>query len=180
MVLLAHICGFSGAGKTTLGLKIKNLYPHLVVKDIDELFREGDPDDYSERKVMLQYRIYEYISTIPEEKNIVLIGTGCVNAVPEEFITISPVHKIWLDTSLEESCTRSMIRQIDHLYENTDYIIDMMKGMTISEINEYNNGYFNYQTKMACWGPLKEIAISSNYISMNEYNILAIMDEYID
>lgn len=175
MNLYAHICGFSGAGKTTLGEKIKVLHPSLEMKDIDDFFFDEDTDDYAERKILIEGRISEYILSVSPDKKIVLVGTGCVNAVPEEFIAISPRHKIWFDISLEESCTRAIRRQIEYMYENREEIIEMMKEMTLFEINEYHNRYMNYQTRMMCWGPLKDIAMMYGYNVMNEEGILGLM-----
>ena len=40
--VLAHIAGPSGSGKSTLLLRLKHLYPTLVVKDLDEFDDEAE------------------------------------------------------------------------------------------------------------------------------------------
>jgi len=39
-MLLAHIVGPTGSGKTTLGSKIKRIYPFILIKDIDDINRD--------------------------------------------------------------------------------------------------------------------------------------------
>ena len=44
--VIAHIAGPTGSGKTTLGGRLKDKYPFILVKDIDEIYR----DCYTVRK----------------------------------------------------------------------------------------------------------------------------------
>ena len=40
-IILGHIAGPTGSGKTTIGNAIKNKYPYILVKDLDDLFLES-------------------------------------------------------------------------------------------------------------------------------------------
>lgn len=181
MSLFAHICGFSGAGKTTLGEKISTTYPSLRVKDIDDFFYEEDDEDlsYNERREMVSERICSYIDSVEDDTKIILIGTGCINTVDEEFPYLYATHKIWLDVSIEESCSRSIKRQIDLMYNNKDSILDMMRDMTLHEINDYMNSYMNYQTKISYWWPLRDIAKRREYKDMSEEEIIRVIGDAI-
>lgn len=181
MSLYMHICGFSGAGKTTLGERIKNMgVNNLEIKDIDDFFYDDDNENMSneERKNLTEKRINEYTKTVnsinPSYK-IILVGTGCINTVVEEFISINPIYKVWLDVSIEESSKRRIKRQIDWMHDHKDEIINMMDSLSLGEINEYLNGYLNYKTSIICWAPLKDIAMVYNYKIMSGDSIMELI-----
>ena len=50
---MGHIAGPTGSGKTTISNAIKNKYPYILVKDLDDLFLESPtyfPKEYLELK----------------------------------------------------------------------------------------------------------------------------------
>jgi len=162
-----HICGYSGSGKTSLGNLIREKYRDFVaVKDLD---------DFLLNNVSMELRVKEYIERMPN-KIIIFIGTTCNNPTPQEFVNIPAKHHVWLDTSLEESCTRALIRQFDWSAENKIELIEMFKNMTIDETREHLNTFYNYQARIVHWQPLFDICMGKNYRVFTSSQIIELID----
>ena len=119
MSVIAHISGPSGSGKTTIGEKIKQLYPTLLVQDLDdmdeiahaELFKNKSKRDFTDNDIKIlagrrQQLLDSYIK-MNKNKKIVLVGHHT------EGNTILDVHtdnKWMLNTAPFTSAYRAYIR----------------------------------------------------------------------
>jgi adenylate kinase family enzyme len=61
--VLAHISGASGSGKTTLGQRLSNIYPNVIVKDLDE-FDDEAVEALGWQQIKKKYYTNEMISKL--------------------------------------------------------------------------------------------------------------------
>jgi len=117
--VLAHIAGPSGSGKTTLGEQLKQLYPILLVQDLDEmdelaadeLFKGKSKKEYTDDNIELlaqrrQQLLDSYVKD-NKDKDIVLVGH---HTEGNTVLNIHTNNKWMLDTPPLTSAYRAYLR----------------------------------------------------------------------
>jgi uridine kinase len=172
---MMHISGFPGSGKTTLGNKINNTYN---VKDIDDFLFQLDYHHINpkEIKTIIENNMKEYISL--SSRPVVFVGFAGLypEIMGDNYPMINVKYKVWLDVDLEESCTRAIKRQFNHIYHNLENIIISHKNVSGQKIDEYFHNYCNYQTRKERWKNLKNIFQNHSYIPMDEFQIMELLN----
>jgi len=171
-----HICGFSGSGKTTLGNTLKTIFgDKIIVQDLDNFLVENYELTCTERRQQVEANIKKYIDTLGNDKKIILVGTGCINTVDEEFIDIDVLHRIWLDVSAAQSSRQGILRQLEWMYNNKEEIVDGMVSSNLEDVNDYLNAYCNYHTRILHWNPLYNVCKNRKYRDITEKDIIDIV-----
>ena len=169
-----HINGYSGAGKTTLGQKLKLIFKNkIVITDLDDLLPNCDMNlSSSEEKIYMEHSINQYLSTVGNQI-VILIGTACNETNIESYPAINAEHLIWYDVSLDEATKRALNRQIDWITNNREKFINKTKNMSLKESQDYLMHYYNYHQRIIDWAPLYEICEKLNYKKTSEDLIIS-------
>lgn len=165
--LIIHICGPSGAGKTTLGNKLKISFGEdIIVKDFDNLHREFVEKEYGGRIKMIDKKKYQaWIDKFISEQTKTIILTG-LNHMPwwhkNHYYTTHAQHKYYinLDSNIifKQKCKRfitdvfcdnqeSLLKELEE--NNKEYIKDINRAIngecnldeTIKMNNMWNRDY---------------------------------------
>ena len=172
--VIAHIAGPTGSGKTTLGGRLKDKYPFILVKDIDEIYRdlpaifrkayigsENKKDFYGK---YLAKGINKFVS---DNKNslIIFVGFNGFNNSSESFkniqyIDINAKNNFYIDISVEENLKRRFNRAVNNLNSKRDFYFDKIKN-----VKPFNIDFKRWTKK------IKSNDVS--YYKKNQYKFLA-------
>ncbi|MES2623239.1 MAG: AAA family ATPase [Patescibacteria group bacterium] len=119
MTLICHIAGPSGSGKTTLLKKIKELYPAVITKDLDEFDdeivrnpiskKEWTAEDFLKNKQDQQQLINDFLE-VHNEDFVVFAG---FHTEDNHVLHIPTDNKFLLDTDVNESMRRMHARNME-------------------------------------------------------------------
>ena len=138
--VIAHIAGPTGSGKTTLGNKLKDKFPYILVKDIDEIYRNLPATflkEYIKSKnkkkfygKFLKLGLDKFIS---DNKNSLIIFVG-FNGFSESFKNITYIdtyakNNFYIDISVEENLKRRFDRAINNLNSKRDLYFKKIKNI---------------------------------------------------
>lgn len=119
MSVIAHIAGPSGAGKTTIGEKLKHLYPQLLVRDLDEIDEiahaelfDNKPkkyftDDDIRKLARRRQQLLDLYIKENKNKDIVLVG---IHTEGETVLNVYTDNKWMLNTLPFTSAYRAYLR----------------------------------------------------------------------
>jgi adenylate kinase family enzyme len=179
-MLIAHISGYCGAGKTFIGKLIDTEYDNITVKDTDDFLLELDYKNMTSNEIhkkMLD-KMNKYLRD-NFYKNIIFVGIGNFNM--NESNGMYPVIKcdnlIWLDTSLEISTRRALQRQIKWTFNNINSFIDKQKNSTFEESIKYLATHYDYHTRKDNWSGLEEVFVRKGFVPMGYDKILKLFKE---
>ena len=162
--LIIHICGASGAGKTTLGNKLQEKYGNkIVVKDIDELRANFIKEHYGNKnwKIIDKDAYQNYIDNYIDKINKPLIFVG-LNHMPwwhkNLYYNMHSTHNFFIQldnpTIIKQKCTRYLTEELTNITKDkiamNDMIHNSKKFISIitnnvkrecnaAEIIQYNN-----------------------------------------
>jgi len=153
MVILAHIAGPTGSGKTTLGKKIKKKFPDIIVQDLDDIYQNLPllyPKEYKKvqdnkikRKKFYQKYIkrgYNKFLKKFKNSNIIFVGTNATS-IKDDFsdqvyYDIDSKYKYFIDIDQDIILRRRFNRHIKFMLDNLDiyYNKAIKKGKLIIDI----------------------------------------------
>ena len=119
--LIIHISGPSGAGKTTLGNKLKTKYnDKIIVKDIDDLRSEFMKEHYGNKEwdVIDKDAYQQYIDNFINKQDKPLIFVGLNHMPwwhPDLYYDMHSTHKFYIDISNENVIKQKCIRYLNKL-----------------------------------------------------------------
>ena len=166
MQIFAHISGPTGSGKTTLGKLLKDTYPNIIIKDLDDFYRESikTSEDSTNKK-----RLYKIISKKindfckkNKESNIIFVGANAVSTKKDfsdtSYYDINAKYKYFIDIEMDIILERRFKRHIQYMNDNIDHYFDkiMKRGQLIIDLNmwkkkikePYNSGYYKKNNYM--------------------------------
>lgn len=153
--VLAHISGFPGSGKSTLGKELKSL--GYEVKDLDDFL-----DSKTTQKTM-ESKIRKWINKTKTKKQIIFVGTGCLE--PDQAPNIEAENLIWLNVSIEQSSQQAVQRQLEWLCEHHKEFLTMAKKQSLDNFTEYLENYYNPKKRSQDWSGLFKMCKSMGYTS---------------
>jgi adenylate kinase family enzyme len=128
--MIIHICGPSGAGKTTLGNKLKSKFGNkIVVKDFDDLRREFINLKFGNKKIVWDSVAYQkYINDFVNKQKKTLIWTG-LNHMPwwnkKLYYNTHANHKFYIKLDSETIFKQKCSRYINDVFvDNQNKLID--------------------------------------------------------
>jgi len=121
--LLIHISGPQGAGKTTLGSKLKKKYnDKIYFKDMDDIYYKfNNQDKIKDYQQFINYIIKKY-----NDKPLIIAGLTAercqedMNDEDETFFTIDTQYKYLIDIGETDILRQRFLRQVSRLYERKD------------------------------------------------------------
>ena len=123
MLIIIHISGNQGSGKTTLGNKLKAILGNkVIIKDFDELYGEFK----NTKKRSYQKYIYDFIKS-HRNKNIIFTGLDadiCLGSgESNNYYDMKADYKYYIDIDENIILKQKFLRQVDKLYERKDWFI---------------------------------------------------------
>ena len=126
--ILIHIAGPTGSGKTTLGSRIKKKYPFILVKDLDEIFKDLPaiyPKEYLKMKEKEFYEKYledgvnKFISDY-SHSTIIFVGANIKSPGFDDikYIDIPAKYKFYIEIPEIKILERRFNRHIDFIKDN--------------------------------------------------------------
>ncbi len=140
--VLAHIGGASGSGKSTLAAKLKEKYPSLTVKDLDDLddaavamlgWQDKPKSDYSDSELrLLADRRQSLLDSFLNESDppIVLVGHHWEG---ENTLNIPTKSKFYLDVTPQDAAFRAYIRSQDEDEKTRRSLVEMPEDIEEAE-----------------------------------------------
>ena len=147
--IIAHIAGPTGSGKTTLGNRLKEKFPFILVKDLDEIYRDlpalfrkeyirskNKKDFYGQ---FLSKGINKYISD-NSQSLIIFVGFNGFSGTGESFknikyIDVNSQNNFYIDISVEENLKRRFNRAINNLNSKREFYFKKIKNVKPFSIN---------------------------------------------
>jgi len=132
MTVLIHIAGPTGSGKTTLGERIKNKFPFILIKDLDDIYKDipsfyvkewlSKKNSFEFYKNFLEKGINKFLND-NSDSIIILVGfNGFSNEWKDtQYININAKHKFYIEVSEQENLKRRFNRQIDRINNNREF-----------------------------------------------------------
>ena len=184
--LIIHISGSQGAGKTTLGNKIKEKYNDMIyVKDLDDLYNE-----FTQQDKINDYQ--EFINNFirkNSDKPLIITGLsaekckGEMNDNDETFYKIDTKYKYLIKINKNDILKQRFFRQVSKLYDRKElFFTDWLK-----DNNKIQKKLFRFvdlekwkSNNIVC----NTIHKKHKYKSMNRNNIYKkvckLIDKYLD
>jgi adenylate kinase family enzyme len=160
MQIFAHISGPTGSGKTTLGKLLKDKYPNIIIKDLDDFYRESiktSEDSMNKKKLykIISKKINDFCKK-NKESNIIFVGANAVSTKKDfsdaSYYDINAKYKYFIDIEMDVILERRFKRHIQYMNDNIDHYFDkiMKRGQLIIDLNmwkkkikePYNSGYY--------------------------------------
>ena len=187
--ILIHIAGPTGSGKTSLGNLIKDKFPFLLVKDLDEIFKDLPAVFLKEFKEINHrdkfYRKYldkglsKFVSD-HKDSIIVFVGFNGFNDFDEKKIQYSDIlakHKYYIQISEKENLERRFNRQIDRINNKRKFYFEKtlnVKPLCIdfdkwkekinsNDLTFYKNNGYLFMNNDQIYKSIKKILL--NYLS---------------
>jgi len=157
-MVIIHISGASGSGKTTGGNKIKEeLGGKVLVKDLDDLFfdfvkiKEKSKESLEELKKNWKKEYQEFIYDFINEqmKPIIFVGLntdlgsinihGNVFKQPRAFYDVRADYKFYIDLSVEKVVEQKFYRSVDKLARRKEMWMERYwrdKNRVVSDLKE--------------------------------------------
>jgi adenylate kinase family enzyme len=135
-MIIVHISGAPGSGKTTLGKQLSKIKrSNVVIKDLDDLF-----DEFMEKiKYRFDSKKYQkYIMSFltkysKQKKNIILVGLNQDKGHTNKLYNLNATHKFYIDIEPEVLLERLFYREIVQIYRHRKNIWkDYMKNPEIT------------------------------------------------
>ena len=180
--LIIHISGPQGAGKTTLGNKIKEKYNDMIyLKDLDDLYGE-----FTNQKKIQDYQ--EFINNFIKknsDKPLIITGlsaercTGEMNDKDDTFYKIDTNYKYLIKIDEDEVLKQRFFRQVSRLNDRKEIFFDAW----LKDNNEIQKKLFRY-VNLVKWKSNNIVCISIHkkhkYKLMNRNNIYKKVCNLID
>jgi shikimate kinase len=163
--IFMHITSYPGAGKTTIGLWFTS--QGYVVQDLDDFLPTKSMSHVNAKKYVEQ-KTSTFIKKHTGSKQLILVGTGCLEPEATAIPQIDAEHKIWLDVSLEESCIRAVKRQIEWLSKNQTAFLAHAKKSSLQDFAIYLENYYSPKKRAEDWKDLFQIYKKLGYIPMKD------------
>lgn len=155
-IIIAHINGPSGGGKTTLGKIINEKYPYIKNIDVDDIIFEELPSlfpksykkyiDKNKIDVFRKKFIYKGIQIITKPyKYVVLVGNFKIKNINSDTFSnienIDTYNKFVIDIDHDILLERRIKRHFKFLYEKSDYFYQKIikKGHMEIDLNVWND-----------------------------------------
>ena len=111
--MIIHISGAPGSGKTTIGLKLKEIYKtKVIIKDLDDLFGEFmklNTGKFSSKKY--QKFIDDFINK-KNKKPIIFVGLNSEH-LTKKIYKLNPDHKFYINLPVDINLKRHFLREIN-------------------------------------------------------------------
>jgi shikimate kinase len=163
-----HITSFPGAGKTTIGKWFQS--KGFIVQDLDD-FLPTKVMSHSSSKKYVEMKINTFLKKQKPSSKIILVGTGCLEPESAAVPIIDAEYKIWLNVSLEESCTRAVKRQIEWLCTHQKEFLSQAKKSSAEDFAIYLENYYSPKKRATDWKDLLPIYKALKYHLMMEDEI---------
>jgi ABC-type oligopeptide transport system ATPase subunit len=126
--LVVHISGTSGAGKTTLGNRLKDKYGELIyVKDMDDLHA----DFYQQNKIKDYQKYIDKFIKDHNDRHLIITGLtaekclGVMDDTDNTFYKIDTKYKYFIDIDIETNMRQLFMRQVAKLNDRKEMFFDM-------------------------------------------------------
>jgi uridine kinase len=132
-MIIAHICGPTGSGKSTLGKRIKKAFPSIMIYDLDDLYNDL-PKKYNEitnkvkkKKYLIKYilKIFTKLCNKYSSKKIIFVGNNSITIErdfsDQYYFDIDAKYKYFIDIDKDIVLKRRFTRHIEFMLNNVDH-----------------------------------------------------------
>ena len=178
--IIIHISGCQGAGKTTIGNKLKEKYNEKIhIKDLDDLRNE-----FSQQKEITNYQ--EFINLFIEKHNdkpLILTGLtaekclGNMDNDDETFYVIDTKYKYFIDN--DEILKQRFFRQVSKLYERKEIFYEQWQKNN-SDIQKKLFRFINLEQWLKNNISCKKIHKENNYKFLDNDKIIQKVSKLIE
>lgn len=135
---IIHINGVSGAGKTTLGNKLKDKFKNkIIVVDLDDLFSQYVEEKFDSNYFILKEKfkskeyqkwLDKYFNSLDKKTHLIITGLNNNYWLDKNFVyELNATHKFYIkikdELALKNRCNRSLIK---YFQEDKDKLLKKM------------------------------------------------------
>jgi len=177
IMIIAHICGPTGSGKTTLGKKIKKAFSSITVYDLDDLYNDL-PEKYNniknkveQKKYLVKHILKKYkkLCSKYSSKKVIFVGNNSITVERDfsnqYYYDIDAKYKYFININKDIVLERRFKRHIEFILNNHNHYFKkaIKKGKLIIDID--------------LWRKKINAPYSTNYYKINNYKFMN--NEYI-
>lgn len=147
--IVIHISGPSGAGKTTLGNRLKSYFgDSIIVKDIDDLRQDFINHNYKNKTIKGKFdkiKYQKYIDDFVSKQTIPLVFVG-LNTMPwwhkGHYYDMHAIHKYYIDIDTDTLFQQKCDRFLDDVFtKHKKHVFDDLKTKEKETIKQLTLGF---------------------------------------
>ena len=139
IIMIIHISGAPGSGKSTLGQYIKKNYKNIIVYDLDDLYhtmiKKMENQSLEIFKKNLRIEFQKYVDKlIKNNENICFVGLNYPDpriSYKEKEVFVRPFkveihadHKFYIDIPIKQIVKQKFRRTLNETLEDIDHVLD--------------------------------------------------------